>query len=289
MTFLKLHEVSPRDGLQNEAAVLSTLDKLELLRLLSLARPASIEVTSFVHPKRVPQLADADPLCQQLFQTEWALQARAEGVQYAGLVANQRGFDRLLKSGLDAVSVLVSATEGHSKANVGMSIQRASAETGKLIAQALAAKLQVRAYISMAFVCPIDGPADPEQVLDLVEQFRDQGAHRIIMADTLGCAEPAAVESLLNRALERVPAERLSMHMHDTQNRALQNCQTGWKLGIRDFDASAGGTGGCPFAPGSAGNLDSLDLLAWTEQEGIFSATLRDGLSDAAQYLRQKL
>jgi hydroxymethylglutaryl-CoA lyase len=289
MNSLKLHEVSPRDGLQNEATVLPTEAKLELLRLLTLARPASIEVTSFVHPKRVPQLADADQLCQQLFQSDWALQARAAGVQYAGLVANQRGLDRLFASGLDAVSVLVSATEGHSKANVGMSIQQACTETGKLIAQALAANLQVRAYVSMAFACPIDGAADPEQVLALVEQFRNQGAHRIILADTLGCAEPAAVESLLDRALQRVPAKRLSMHMHDTQNRALLNCQTGWKLGIRDFDASAGGTGGCPFAPGSAGNLDSLELMAWAGQQAIPSFCRRPALLDAAEFLRRQL
>ncbi len=268
MSTLHWHEVAPRDGLQNEATLLTLEQKLELMRHLVAAQPASIEVTSFVRPDRVPQLADAAELCHALAEQPWAQQARADGMRFTGLVANQRGLDRLLEAGLDSVTLLVSATDAHSQSNVGMSRTRAAELAQQLIHQAKASGLYVRAYVSMAYVCPFDGVVPPEPVLELMQNFLQWGADLILPADTLGAAEPQMVQSLLEQAQALMPQAELGLHMHNTHGRALENCQVGWQLGLRHFDAAAAGTGGCPFAPGAAGNLSSSSLLKWAAAAG---------------------
>ncbi len=283
------HEVAPRDGLQNETKILQLEDKLALLQHLAAARPSSIEVTSFVRGDRVPQLADAAELCQRLTQQDWFQQARENGMRFTGLVANQRGLDRLLQSGLDSITVLVSATESHSHANVGMSRRAAKRVVAALIQQAKSAGLQVRAYVSMAFVCPFEGAVAPEPVLELMAEFDAQGADVILPADTLGAAHPERVRALLQSAHKLIQIKKLGMHMHNTHGRALQNCQIGWQLGVQHFDAAAAGTGGCPFAPGAAGNLDSSSLLEWAVGCNADLRVDRAALNQAADLLRQKL
>jgi hydroxymethylglutaryl-CoA lyase len=286
---LHWHEVSPRDGLQNESKILLLDDKLALLQHLTAAQPSSIEVTSFVRGDRVPQLADAVELCQRLIQQDWFQKAREQGMRFTGLVANQRGLDRLLESGLDSITVLVSATESHSQANVGMSRQAAKRVVADLIRQAKNAGLQVRAYVSMAFVCPFEGEVAPEPVLELMAEFEAQDADVILPADTLGAAHPERVQSLFQSASGQIPIQRLGMHMHNTHGHALQNCQIGWELGVQHFDAAAAGTGGCPFAPGAAGNLDSSSLLEWAVGSNADLRVDRAALNLAADLLRQKL
>jgi hydroxymethylglutaryl-CoA lyase len=260
------HEVAPRDGLQNESATLNVQQKLELLRLLVSCRPNSIEVTSFVRPDRVPQLADADQLCESLNRQEWAHAARDMGILFGGLLANQRGLERLLAANLDSATLLVSATDSHSQANVGMSRTAASEEMARLIKEAKSAGLHVRAYVSMAFVCPFEGVVDPAPVLDLMAQFFQSGADVVIPADTLGAAKPSDLEHMLSEITETLPPSALGMHLHNTHGRALENCQVAWEAGVRKFDSAIDGLGGCPFAPGAAGNLDSLELLKWAAE-----------------------
>jgi hydroxymethylglutaryl-CoA lyase len=289
MNSLHWHEVAPRDGLQNEATLLTLQQKLELMKHLVAAQPASIEVTSFVRPDRVPQLADAAELCQALADQTWAQEARANGMRLTGLVANQRGLDRLLEAGLDSVTVLVSATEAHSQSNVGMSRGQAAELAQQLISQAKAHNVFVRAYVSMAYVCPFDGVVASEPVLELLQQFHQWGADLILPADTLGAAEPQAVRSLLEQAKALLPTAALGLHMHNTHGRALENCQIGWQLGIRHFDAAAAGTGGCPFAPGAAGNLSSSSLLKWAAAAGADVPWPNAPLDAAESLLRELL
>lgn len=283
------HEVAPRDGLQNEPTILPLAQKLELLRHLAAAQPASIEVTSFVRPDRVPQLADARDLSAALVEQDWYHQARADGMRFTGLVANERGLHHLIHSGLDSVTLLVSATDAHSQANVGMSKARASELAHQLITDAKQAGLFVRAYVSMAYVCPFDGVVDAAAVLELLQQFHQWGADLLMPADTLGAAEPQAVAALLEQAQSMLPEATFGMHMHDTHGRALENCQVGWKHGIRHFDAAAAGTGGCPFAPGAAGNLSSSSLLEWAASIGAKVPNSSSPLAAAEALLREQL
>jgi len=261
-TSIQLHEVAPRDGLQNEKVVLATETKMELLRRLAAARPASLEVGSFVRPDLVPQMADTPELCERLDQQEWVAEARAAGLRLAGLVPNRRGYDRILETSLEEITMLVSSTEGHSRANVGKGVADALAESCGLIADAKQAGRFSRLYISMAFRCPIEGRTDPKQVLEIVAALTEAGADRILLADTLGVAEADDVASLVEAALELCPVERLGLHMHDTYGKAVENCKVAWQRGVFHFDAAAGGTGGCPFAPGAKGNLASEALLS---------------------------
>lgn len=265
---LRIHEVAPRDGLQNESVILPTSAKLALLQALVESKPASIEVTSFMRPDKVPQLADADQLVAELWQQAWAVQARREGMAFAGLVANERGLERLLASGLDTLSLLVSASDSHSRANVGMEVDQALKLNLDLLATAKREGLQVRAYVSMAFGCPIEGPVEMSRVMELVTAFQAAEADVVLLADTLGVAKPNQVSELGRAAMEWLPVERLGLHMHDTYGRALENCRQALAMGWHHFDSAAGGLGGCPFAPGAAGNLATELWLADLERNG---------------------
>jgi hydroxymethylglutaryl-CoA lyase len=286
---VRLHEVAPRDGLQNEKVVLATATKLELIERLARARPASIEVGSFVRPDLVPQMADTPEVCQALAQAPWASEARAAGVRFAGLVPNRRGFERILETELEEVTLLVSATDGHSRANVGKSVAEALKESCGLIAEAKQAGRFSRLYISMAFRCPIEGRIDPAQVLDITRAVYEAGADRILLSDTLGVAEQPDVRELVQAALEFADPSRLGLHMHDTYGLAVENCHVAWQLGLIDFDAATGGTGGCPFAPGAKGNLASEELIEALPGWGASSATDLTELRQTATWLQAEL
>lgn len=258
---IRLHEVAPRDGLQNEKVLLSTDVKMQLIERLAAARPASIEVGSFVRPDLLPQMADTPEVCARLSQAPWAAEARAAGVRFAGLVPNRRGYERVIETDLEEITLLVSATDGHSKANVNKTVAEALAESSELIRETRAAGRISRLYISMAFRCPIEGQTDPEQVLDITRAVYEAGADRILLSDTLGVAERSDVEQLVSGALAFAEPHRIGLHMHDTYGHAVDNCRAAWEMGVADFDAATGGTGGCPFAPGAKGNLASEELL----------------------------
>ena len=281
---LLFHEVAPRDGLQNESKILATEDKLALVRNLVKARPNSIEVTSFVRPDRVPQLADADELCTRLADEAW----RGEAPLF-GLVPNQRGFARFLQAGLEGVTLTFSATEGHALANLGMSKQSATATAANLAGQARSHQLQSRAYLSMAFGCPVEGEVDVHSVRGQCAELVDAGADVVLLGDTLGCAEELQVERVLQEVLGVVPVEQLGLHFHDTGGRALANALMGWQAGVRHFDGSVSGCGGCPFAPGAAGNVDSLLLLPFLQTNGAQVGQDLDALEMAGIFLQSTL
>lgn len=274
-----LHEVAARDGLQNEPVVLSVAQKVELLGLLAAARPDSLEVTSFVRADAVPQLADAEEVCAAIRHAPW----RA-GLPLVGLVMNEKGYARFRASGLDAITAVVGANEAFSRANAGMDVTRAVAVNRALCAAARADGVPLRLYLSMAFGAPREAtPA--AAVLALVETFAAEGVERILLADTVGVGTPEQTRALVEAALRIVPAPRLGLHMHDTYGRALENCAAAADLGVLRFDASAGGTGGCPFAPGAAGNLATGALLAWSRERGLACATDPVAVNRAARYL----
>lgn len=286
---LRLHEVAPRDGLQNEKVVLATETKLELIRQLAAARPASIEVGSFVRPDLLPQMADTPALCEALSEQPWVAEARAAGVRFVGLVPNRRGYERILETDLEEISMLVSATDGHSKANVNKTVAEALEESCGLIRDARAAGRVSRLYVSMAFRCPVDGRTDPAQVLEITRAVLEAGADRVMLSDTLGVAERADVEALLEGALAFADPGRLGLHMHDTYGHAVENCRVAFEAGLGDFDAATGGTGGCPFAPGAKGNLASEDLLEALPAWGADCATSLPAIRQTAAWLGAEL
>ena len=217
-----LHDVTPRDGLQNEEAILTTESKLALIEKLLAANPTSVEVTSFVRADLIPALADASELCKRLADAEWAARARAEGVRFAGLVPNMRGYETLRehRDALDTVCVLTSSTDSHSKANVNRTIAEALEATCAVITQARSEGFTVQAYVSMCFGCPFEGEVDPAVVQDIVQAYAEVDADMIVICDTLGIGYPEQADVLLGNAIESgVPVETLALHIHDTHVR----------------------------------------------------------------------
>ncbi len=279
-----LHEVAPRDGLQNEGVILSTGQKLELLRLLAATGVDSVEIGSFVRPDKVPQLADAEDLCARLREAPFR-----SGVRWVGLVANERGYERYRATGLDALTLLVSACEAHSRANVNRGVAEALEDNLEILRAAHADGHPVRAVCSMAWGSPVDCPPDPELVLEILSAFFEAGADTLLLADTVGHARAAEVRALLERALEIVPGERLGLHMHDTYGRATESVGIAWDLGLRHFDAAAGGCGGCPWAPGAPGNLATETLLECLSARGASFRADPSALASATAFLARSL
>ncbi|MDP7061908.1 MAG: hydroxymethylglutaryl-CoA lyase [Planctomycetota bacterium] len=281
---LRLHEVAARDGLQNEKAVLSTARKLELLEVLAASRPDSLEVTSFVRADLVPQLADAAELCTALKDVPWR-----QDLPLVGLVLNQRGYESFRDSGLDAITAVIGANEKFSRANSGMAIDKATEVNRSLCAAAKSDGFPVRMYLSMAFGSPSDGDTDPQVVLDLVAASAEMGVERVVLSDTVGLGRPEQVETLVAGAQQFISLDQIALHMHDTYGTALENCAVAMDMGVRLFDASAGGTGGCPFAPGAAGNLASGSLLAYAASKGLAPDMDSSALDRAAAFLAEEL
>lgn len=273
-----VYEVSPRDGLQNESRVLSTDDKLRLIAALVDSGVKRIEVTSFVSPKWIPQLADADELLRRL--------PRVGGVVYSALCPNEKGLDRALAGGIGEIGVFMSASETHNKKNVNKSIAESLELAGRLVPSALASGLRVRAYVSAVWGCPYEGEVSVDRVLEVAERHLELGAYEVSLGDTIGVGNPLQTRRILERLLARLPKERLAMHMHDTRGTALANCLVGLEHGITVFDASIGGIGGCPYAPGAAGNLATEDLVNMLDGMGIESGIRLDALWRAGQVAR---
>ena len=254
MTDVTIFEVGPRDGLQNEAAQIDTADKIALVDLLSQAGLRAIEVTSFVSPKWVPQLADAAEVMGGI--------TRAPGARYAALTPNLRGFEAALEAGADEVAVFASASEGFSQKNINCSIADSFDRFAPVLAAAKDAGIAVRGYISCVTECPYDGPTPPAAVAEVAERLAKMGCAQISLGDTLGAARPETVTPMLDAVLAVLPASALAGHFHDTKGQALDNIATCLDRGITVFDAAAGGLGGCPYAPGAAGNVATEAVLA---------------------------
>jgi hydroxymethylglutaryl-CoA lyase len=259
---VRIVEVGPRDGLQNEPARISTNAKVHFVNLLTDAGFQWIEVTSFVHPSAVPQLADADQVFRSIH--------KRPGVRYPVLVPNPRGLDRALAAGARDIALFVAATESFSRANINRTIDQSLADARAVIDAARPLGVRVRAYISVVFGCPYEGPVAPAQVARVAERLFDSGVDEVVLGDTIGVATPGAIGPVLTPLLEVAPVDRWGLHFHDTRGTALANVMASLDFGISSYDSSAGGLGGCPFAgPSAAGNLATEDLLYLLDGLGI--------------------
>ncbi|HUF06224.1 MAG TPA: hydroxymethylglutaryl-CoA lyase [Candidatus Binatia bacterium] len=279
---VRVYEVGPRDGLQNEARPIPTDAKLRYIELLADAGLREIEATSFVSPKAVPQLADADELMARL--------ERRPGVRYPVLVPNERGLDRALAAGVDAVCVFTAASEPFTRANINMTVAESIDAFRPVIDAAREHGWWSRGYVSTAFGCPYQGRVGEAAVVGVALQLLELGVTELSIGDTIGVAGPADVRRVVAALLDAgIGAHRLAMHFHDTRGTALANVSTALDLGIRCFDASTGGTGGCPYAPGAAGNLATEDLVYLLEREGLTHAVDLDALLVAARQVSETM
>ncbi|MBK7815100.1 MAG: hydroxymethylglutaryl-CoA lyase [Rhodocyclaceae bacterium] len=258
---LRINEVAPRDGLQSQPRQVSCDDKLRLISALVDAGVAAIEATSFVSPKAVPQMADASELFPRL--------PDPRRIRYSALVPNERGLERAHQAGVREFAVVLSATETMNRRNINMGLPEATNVCASTLAAGIGTGMTGKAYVAVAFACPFEGLVAEDRVIDLTERMFAAGAVEVVIADTIGAAAPRAVGKLLHHAVRRFGAERLSLHLHDTRGFALANAWAAMEEGIRGFDTSVGGLGGCPFAPGAAGNLATEDLVLMAEQCGF--------------------
>ncbi|MEW6283491.1 MAG: hydroxymethylglutaryl-CoA lyase [Candidatus Eremiobacterota bacterium] len=274
---VRIVEVGPRDGLQNEPERIPLPVKLEYIRKLAAAGLRHIEATSFVHPKWVPQLADAGELVAAL--------DLGGPVEYSVLVPNLKGLERALSSGVRRVAIFAAASEEFSRRNLNRSIHETLGEYAEVVRRALAGGLTVRGYVSTCFGCPYQGAVEPDAVRRVTEALLAMGVDEVSLGDTIGVAVPPDVE----RVLRGLPVDRLALHMHDTSGTALVNVWAGLQLGVGCFDSSSGGLGGCPYAPGAAGNLATEDLVYLLERSGHPTGVDLERLADASLYLAEAL
>ena len=244
---VEIFEVGPRDGLQNEARIIPAADKIALVDALSAAGFRRIEAASFVSPKWVPQMADGAEVLAGI--------ARAEGVRYAALTPNLKGFERAVAAGVDEIAIFGAASDAFSRANINAGIAESLARFRPVVEAARHVDLPVRGYVSCVVDCPYDGAVPPGEVARVADALFAMGCYEISLGDTTGAGTPDSVARMLMAVREVVPAARLAGHYHDTHGRALDNIDVSLSLGLRVFDAAAGGLGGCPYAPGAAGNV----------------------------------
>lgn len=252
--YVEIFEVGPRDGLQNETREILVADKVALVDMLSSAGFKHIECASFVSPKWVPQMAGSAEVLSGI--------TRRDGVFYTALTPNMRGFEDAVAAKADEVAIFGSASEGFSRANINVSIAESLERFRPVAEAALAQGLPVRGYVSCVVACPYDGPIAPKQVADVAKSLRDMGCYEISLGDTIGVGEPATIRAMLEAVLAEIPASALAGHYHDTNGRAVDNIEASTDLGLRVFDAAVGGLGGCPYAPGAAGNVATEAVAA---------------------------
>lgn len=270
-----IFEMAPRDGLQNEPRPIATAAKIRLVDSLSACGFAHIEVTSFVDPARVPQMADAAEVLAGI--------RRTPGTRYSALVPNRRGLDLALAAGVDEIAVFASASEGFSRRNINCSIAESIERFRPVLA---ATELPVRGYVSCVTDCPYDGPVAPEAAANLAETLLEIGCHQVSLADTIGAATPETIARMLDAVLARIPGGQLAGHYHDTGGRALENIRVSLDRGLRVFDSSAGGLGGCPFAPGAKGNVATEAVVAMLHAAGYDTGLDPARLAEAAAFAR---
>lgn len=280
-TRVTLVEVGPRDGLQNEARVVPTATKVAYINALSAAGLPVIEATSFVDPRWIPQLADADEVMRGI--------ERLVGVRYPVLVPNLRGMERALDAGAREVAVFTAASETFNKHNINATIAESIERFVPVVALASERNVRVRGYVSTAFGCPYEGAIAPKAVLDVSRRLVDIGVDEVSIGDTIGVATPKQVVDVCELLKQHIDAVRLAMHFHDTRGTALANVVAALELGIAIFDASSGGLGGCPYAPGAAGNLATEDLLYLLHGLGIDTGVSLEGVVAATRLIADSL
>ena len=277
MTRVRLTEVGPRDGLQNEQAQISTAAKIAFVDALTAAGHSQIEVSSFVRPDRIPAMSDAEAVFDGI--------SRREGVRYIGLVANERGLERAMTAECDTIAVFTAVSSRFALANVGMTVDESLERYAELTATSRAAGIAVRGYVSTIFKCPFGGTIDPTDVLRVARQLLDMGCYEVSLGDTTGVGTPSDVRKLLDVIVPELGAEVIALHLHDTWGMAIANAMTGLDYGVLHYDASAGGLGGCPFAKGASGNLATEDILYMFDGLGYESGVALDAVVDASEAL----
>jgi isopropylmalate/homocitrate/citramalate synthase len=279
---VRIYEVGPRDGLQAEATVVPTEAKLTFIGMLADAGLREIEATSLVSPAAIPPLADADELLRLL--------DRRPGVRYPVLVPNERGLERAIAAEVDAICVITAATDAYVQHNIGMTVDESLAAFEPIVDEARRRGWWIRAYVSTAFGCPYDGEVDERAVASVAERLLRIGVDELSISDTVGVAAPADVRRVVGALTTAgIGLEVLALHLHDTRGTALANVMAAMELGIRCFDASTGGTGGSPYAPGSAGNLATEDLVYLLDREGVRSGVDLEGVLAAARFIAAQL
>jgi len=258
---VKVFEVGPRDGLQNEERIVATADKIKLVDMLSSCGFSHIETTSFVSPKWVPQMADAADVMAGI--------ARRHGIAYTALTPNMRGYEAAIVAKVDEVAIFGSASEGFSQKNINCSIDDSFSRFLPILAQAKIDKCKVRGYISCITECPYDGSIEPDQVIRVALQLLDMGCYEISLGDTIGAAKPDATRKLINSMLNYMPVGVLAGHFHDTNGSAIENIEVCLEAGLRTFDSAVGGLGGCPYAEGAKGNVDTMTVVSYLHYNGF--------------------
>lgn len=276
-----LVEVGPRDGLQNEQVTISTDDKVAFIDRLSAAGFPVIEVSAFVHPKRVPQMGDASEVFARI--------ARRPGTTYTALVPNLQGLERAAAAGLGEIAIFAASSESFSKANINQGIDDAFRTYAAVCERARALGMRVRGYLSTAFGCPYEGDVPAMRVAELSARLTGMGVYQVAVSDTIGVAHPGQVERVLRAVGERISLDAVALHLHDTNGTALASVLAALSLGISTFDASAGGLGGCPYAPGASGNLATEDLLYMLDGLGIETGVTLAHVVEASGFLASRL
>ncbi len=277
---VSIYEVSARDGLQNENATVPLSGKVRLIDALVAAGLERIEITSFVSPRWIPQLADADELA------EVVMSSRADAspnVTFSALCPNERGLERAKKAGMKEVAVFMSSSETHNKKNINKTIAETLTTFEETIGPAREAGMRVRGYVSTVWGCPYEGAVDPAASIEIAKRLYEMGCYQVSLGDTIGAGTPRLTHEIIKRALDALPVSAIAMHMHDTRGTALANVLVGLELGIRHFDASVGGMGGCPYAPGAAGNVATEDLVYMLEGMGVRTGIDLERLVEAAR------
>ncbi|WP_305989578.1 hydroxymethylglutaryl-CoA lyase [Roseibium sp. MMSF_3544] len=276
--FVTLFEMGPRDGLQNEKRFVPTGQKIELVDRLSDCGFRKIEVTSFVSPKWVPQMADAQEVMESIY--------RHPAVVYSVLTPNVKGYTAARKASTDEVAIFGSASEGFSKKNINCSVAESIERFKPLLEKAQHDEMPVRGYVSCVTDCPYDGPTPPDKVAEVARLLFELGCYEISLGDTIGAGTPETISTMLDAVLDNVPADKLAGHYHDTKGRALENIEVSLEKGLRTFDAAVGGLGGCPYAPGAKGNVATEAVVELVEGKGFETGIRTDRLKEVVEFAK---
>ncbi len=271
---VKIVEVGPRDGLQNERVTIPTAAKVEYITALADAGLKVIEAGAFVSPKWVPQMADSAEVYREI--------PKDPGVEYPVLVPNMKGLERAIDAGVKSIAIFTAASDTFNQRNINMTIDESFANYAPVTARAREEGIRVRGYVSTAFGCPYEGDVPPEKVLEVTARLLDLGCYEVSVGDTIGVGTPMQVQGVIGILLQVIPARKLAMHFHDTRGTALANTLAALEMGIATFDASSGGLGGCPYAPGASGNLATEDLIYMLDHMGIETGVSLDRLVAAS-------
>lgn len=280
-TAVRIVEVGPRDGLQNEPQPIDTATKVALIDRLVDAGIGYVEAGSFVNPKWVPQMAGSEEVFHQL--------NRVEGVTYAALTPNLQGFERAVSVGAEEVAIFGAASEAFSQKNINCSIEESINRFTPVVEAAEAAGVRVRGYVSCVIACPYSGPTEPRKVAEVAKRLLDMGCYEISLGDTIGVGTPATTQAMLSAVMETVPVEKLAVHLHDTYGQALANIYASLQMGVGVIDSSVAGLGGCPYAKGASGNVATEDLVYMLNGLGIDHGVDLDKLIAAGQFICQQL